>query len=158
MRKMIITFMLVSGVAFGQTDTTIVQADTVVDTAAQADYYEHPEKEHKHKKGCYCPYQKSSTVWHDVVNDGIVGTGKAVYQSTVKPQVIGEAVGYVQGVANDSPLPSLAASTILAFGTSQIHKSRRNKKNKQVPKVGQECNCDPCAYHAQRYKPAQGTN
>lgn len=107
-------------------------------------------KAHEHSK-CYCPYQQSTSVWHDVWNSGIVGTVKAVYQSTVKPQVIGEAVGTLQKAGQDSPLPTIAASTATALTISEVHKSRRHQRNKQAPQAGRACDCDPCPYHGQRY-------
>lgn len=110
------------------------------------------------KPKCYCPYAQSTSVWHDVVNDGIVGTGKAIYQSTIKPQVLGEVVGAVQGAANSSPLPTIAATTGVAIATSEVHKARRHQRNRQVPRVERACDCDPCAYHSQRYHPATGTH
>jgi len=128
---------------------------------AQDDYYSPPVESAapaEHKPHCYCPYQKSTTVWDDIWNDGILGTSKAVYQSTVKPQVLGKAMGAVQGAANKSPLPTIAAETAVALGTSEVHKARRHKRNKQIPRAGQTCNCDPCPYHGQRYHSATGTN
>lgn len=106
---------------------------------------------HDEHPKCYCPYQQSTTVWHDVWNSGIVGTVKAVYQSTVKPQVIGEAVGTLQKAGQDSPLPTIAASTATTLAISEVQKSRRHQRNKQVPQAGRACDCDPCPYHGQRY-------
>lgn len=111
-------------------------------------------EQHGHR--CYCPYQESTTVWHDIWNDGILGTGKAVYQSTVKPQVLGEVAGAVQGAANDAPVPTIVGTTAVALGTSEIHKARRHQRNRQVPQAGRACDCDPCPYHGQRYQPNQG--
>lgn len=107
------------------------------------------------KHGCYCPYQKSTSVWDDIWNAGIVGTSKAVYQSTVKPQVLGEVVGGVQGAAAKSPVPALVGTTAVAIGISEVQKSRRHQRNKQVPQAGAACNCDPCPYHGPRWGPAK---
>lgn len=136
----------------------------VVDTAKALTKNEQRQIEHerklaereKHKHHCYCPYQKSTTVWHDIWNDGIVGTTKAVYQSTVKPQVLGEVVGAVQGAANDAPVPAIVGKTAVALGISEVHKSRRHHRNRQPPQAGRACDCNPCPYHGQRYKPNQG--
>ncbi len=122
----------------------------------QARKRERQMKNHGKSCDCYCPSQRSTTVWHDVWNEGVVGTGKAIYQSTIKPQVIGEVVGAVQQAANESPLPTIAAQTGVALGISEIQKSRRHQRNRQVPRAGQQCTCDNCPYHGQRYKPNQG--
>lgn len=112
-------------------------------------------QKHQEKHGCYCPYQKSTSVWDDIWNAGIVGTGKAIYQSTIKPQVLGEVVGGVQGAAAKSPLPALVGTTAVAIGISEVQKSRRHQRNKQVPQAGAACNCDPCPYHGPRWGPSK---
>ncbi len=122
---------------------------TAVDTPTQP---AHDHKSDKKPQRCHCPYQKSSSVWSDLWNDGVVGTGKAVYQSTVKPQVLGAVVGAVQQKANEAPIPSLIAQTGVAMGISQVQKARRHQRNRQIPRTGEACNCDPCAYHPPRYK------
>jgi hypothetical protein len=114
------------------------------------------ERRKAHERHCYCPYQQTTSVWHDIWNDGVVGTTKAVYQSTVKPQVIGQVVGGVQGAANEAPVPTIVAETGTALAISEVQKSRRHQRNRQVPQAGRVCDCDPCPYHGQRYKPAQG--
>lgn len=114
------------------------------------------ERKHAQERHCYCPYQKSTTVWHDIWNDGVVGTTKAVYQSTVKPQLIGGAVGAVQGAANEAPVPAIVAETGVALGISEVQKSRRHQRNRQVPQAGRACDCDPCPYHGQRFGQVQG--
>lgn len=105
---------------------------------------------------CYCPYQTSTSVWDDIWNTGVVGTAKAVYQSTIKPQAIGEVVGAVQGAAADAPIPALAGQTAVALAISETNKARRHQRNRRPPQAGMQCNCDPCPYHGQRYKPNQG--
>ena len=131
-----------------------------VPSMAQDDYYEEGKLSKKERKAkeraaesdhCYCPYQQSTTVWQDIWNVGIVGTSKGVYQSTVKPQVIGDIVGAAQGAANDAPVPALVGSAAVTLGISQANKARRHSRNKQVPEAGRSCNCHPCAYHGQRY-------
>lgn len=135
--------------------------------AQSTDYYDPSYQEdststpvahdHSNKKPqrCHCPYQKSSSVWDDLWNDGVVGTGKAVYQSTVKPQVLGAVVGAVQQKANEAPIPALVGQTAVAMGISQVQKARRHQRNRQIPRTGEACNCDPCAYHPPRYKPSK---
>lgn len=116
-------------------------------------------KAHKHTSDasgkCYCPYQTSTSIWDDIWNTGIVGTGKAIYQSTIKPQVLGEVVGGVQGAAASSPVPALVGTTAVAIGISEVHKSRRHHRSKQVPQAGVACNCDPCPYHGPRWGPSK---
>ncbi len=109
----------------------------------------------KPKEHCYCPSQQGSSFWHDVLNDGIVGTGKAVYQSTIKPQVIGQAVGAVQRAGSELPGPALVGTTTSAFAISQVQKSRRHQRNRQVPQAGRACTCENCPYH-KRYTPNAG--
>jgi len=106
---------------------------------------------------CYCPYQTSTSLWSDIWNTGVVGTAKGVYQSTIKPQAIGKAVGAMQGAVTDSPVPALAGQTAVALAISGTNKARRHQRNRQPPQAGAACNCDPCPYHGQRYGPNQGT-
>lgn len=131
---------------------------------AQEDYYEpQPLSRKEARKAmkakelqhCYCPYQKSTSVWHDVWNEGIVGSLKAVYQSTVKPQAIGAAVGAVQSTASEAPVPSAVSAVAVSMAISQTQKARRHQRNRQVRAAGRACDCDPCPYH-QRYKPNAG--
>jgi hypothetical protein len=157
--------LLLSTVSVGQTDYYVEPApvEHVMTKQESRDASRHEriarklqKKTHDGHGKCYCPYQTSTSVWDDIWNAGVVGTTKAVYQSTIKPQVIGEVVGAAQGATADSPLPALVGETAVVLGISEANKARRHQRNRQPPQAGVECNCDPCPYHGPRYKPNQG--